>query len=82
MSPALCLKYNPKDTNTIAGGLYNGQLAIWDLRKGMLPIDATVQASSHLDPIYKCTWVASKSGNEILTVSTDGQVEYIFACLR
>jgi len=73
-SPALCLKYNPKDANCISGGLYNGQMAIWDVRRGMYPVDSTELSAGHIGPIYACTWISSKSGNEIFTVSTDGQV--------
>ena len=36
----LCfVNYNPKDPHILSGGLYNGQVAYWDTRKGHNPVD-------------------------------------------
>lgn len=58
----------------LAGGQYNGQVVIWDLRKGNRPMEQTALPVSHRDPVYDVTWVQSKSGTECFSTSTDGQV--------
>lgn len=73
-SPMLCLDYNPKDPHTLAGGCYNGQLVVFDTRKGSQPLDTTPVETSHRDPIHKLIYPSSKTGTDIFSTSTDGQV--------
>jgi len=73
-APVLCLQYNPKDQSVLAGGQYNGQVVIWDLRKGNRPTEQTALPVSHRDPVYNVTWIQSKAGTECFSISTDGQV--------
>eukprot|EP00002_Diphylleia_rotans_P004749 TRINITY_DN1364_c0_g1_i4.p1 TRINITY_DN1364_c0_g1~~TRINITY_DN1364_c0_g1_i4.p1 ORF type:complete len:469 (+),score=108.14 TRINITY_DN1364_c0_g1_i4:467-1873(+) len=71
----LCsLEYNPKDSNILVGGSYNGLIAFWDVRKGSLPVDSSLIERSHRDPVYDVIWLNSKTGTECFSVSTDGQV--------
>lgn len=46
-SSIMCLNYNLKETNLIGSGLYNGQLALFDTRKGSLPVDTSGLEHSH-----------------------------------
>ena len=48
----------------------------FDPRKGSNPIEETSLENSHKDPVYKTTWISSKTFSEFLTVSTDGKVKY------
>lgn len=73
-APILSLRYNPKDVGILAGGQYNGQIVIWDMRKGSRPIEKTDVPVSHQEPTYDVTWVQSKVGTEFFSTSTDGQV--------
>ncbi|XP_019851832.1 PREDICTED: dynein intermediate chain 3, ciliary-like, partial [Amphimedon queenslandica] len=73
-SPMLCLEYNPKDSHTLAAGCYNGQIAIFDTRKSSQPTDTTPVEISHRDPVHKLIYPSSKTGNDIFSTSTDGQV--------
>ncbi|XP_022901460.1 dynein intermediate chain 3, ciliary-like [Onthophagus taurus] len=73
---AICLEYNPKDVNTLISGHINGQVGVWDLRKGCEPIDMTVMEVGFRDPVHSALWIASKSGYEFYTGSTDGQVKW------
>jgi dynein intermediate chain 2 len=73
-SPMLCLEYNPKDPHTLAGGYYNGQIAVFDTRKGSQPVDTTPVEISHRDPVHKLIYPSSKTGSDIFSTSTDGQV--------
>jgi len=58
----LCLEYNPKDPHMLVGGCYNGQLAVFDTRKGNQPVEVTPVEISHHDPIHKLVFPSSKTG--------------------
>ncbi|KAI8587487.1 Dynein intermediate chain 2, axonemal [Geranomyces variabilis] len=73
-SPLVSLKYNPKDPHVLVGGCYNGLVSFWDTRKGSFPVDTSAVDKSHRDPVYNLAWVQSKSGSELFSVSSDGQV--------
>lgn len=73
-SPLITLEYNPKDVNVLLGGCYNGQIAVWDLRKSNRPYDTTPVEKSHKDPVYRARFLQSKTGTEAFSCSTDGQV--------
>lgn len=73
-SPLLCLEYNPKDPHLLVGGCYNGQLALFDMRKGSQPLETTPIEISHKDPIHKFVFPSSKTGSDVFTTSTDGFV--------
>jgi dynein intermediate chain 2 len=72
---ALCvLDYNPKDPHVVIGGCYNGLVAYWDDRKGSQPVDKCPVREAHRDPVTDVSWIQSKSGTEVSTVSTDGHM--------
>ena len=73
-SPMLCLKYNPKNSETLVGGCYNGLVNFFDLRKGSTPAESSTIEKSHHDPVYDCFWTQSKTGNMCCSVSTDGRM--------
>jgi len=58
-SPLCCLRFNPKNTDTLVGGSYNGLLTFYDLRKPggsaskeIAPTSASLIEKSHHDPVY------------------------------
>jgi dynein intermediate chain 2 len=126
-SPLCCLRFNPKNTDTLIGGSYNGLITFYDLRrsgssnptgtttagasgaaagntnagfnnsitttangsaaagggaavnglgsgKEVLPFSCSVIEKSHHDPVYDVFWINSKTGNQAVSVSTDGQM--------
>ncbi|XP_034439463.1 dynein intermediate chain 2, axonemal-like [Hippoglossus hippoglossus] len=73
-SPLICLDYNPKDSHTLVGGSFNGQIAYWDTRRGSQPVECSSVEHSHRDPVYKIVWLQSKTGTDAFSASTDGQV--------
>eukprot|EP01135_Chromosphaera_perkinsii_P006543 Nk52_evm15s539 gene=Nk52_evmTU15s539 len=73
-SPLVCLEYNPKDPHVLVGGCYNGLVAYWDTRRGSMPVDVSPIEKSHRDPVYKVSWIQSKTGTECFSCSTDAQV--------
>lgn len=62
----LCLEYNPKDPHVLVGGCYNGQLALFDTRKGSQPLEVTPVETSHKDPVHKLIFPSSKTGGDLL----------------
>jgi dynein intermediate chain 2 len=79
-SPLCCLRFNPKSSDTLVGGSYNGLISFFDLRKNgvaqtaALPYETSVIENSHHDPVYDVFWISSKTGNQCASVSTDGQM--------
>lgn len=74
--PIVCLEYNPKDPHSLLSGLYNGQVAFWDTRKGNGPVEISTQEYSHREPVTRTLWISSKSGTEFFSSSSDGQVSF------
>lgn len=75
-SPMCCCAYNPKSTEQLLGGCYNGVVALWDVRRGEQPIDRTSIEVSHNDPVYDVSWIQSRTGSEFVSVSTDGLINW------
>jgi dynein intermediate chain 2 len=80
-SPLCCLRFNPKSTDTLIGGSYNGLITFYDLRragggtsKETTPFSTSIIEKSHHDPVYDIFWINSKTGNQCVSVSTDGQI--------
>jgi dynein intermediate chain 2, axonemal len=48
--------------------------AVWDLRRGMRPVELSTIEKSHRDPVFKTRFLQSKTGTECFSCSTDGQV--------
>lgn len=74
---SVCLEYNQKDTNSLVSGQLNGQVAVWDIRRGSEPVELSVVEQSHRDPVHNVLWINSKSGSEFFSSSTDGQVKWL-----
>ncbi|XP_055597025.1 dynein intermediate chain 3, ciliary-like [Uranotaenia lowii] len=71
---ARCLEYNFKDSCQLAGGLFSGQVAIWDIRVANEPVEITLRETSHNDVVTKVLWTGTKTSNEFLSGSTDGRI--------
>mmetsp|Transcript_1257 Transcript_1257/g.2798 ORF Transcript_1257/g.2798 Transcript_1257/m.2798 type:complete len:574 (-) Transcript_1257:687-2408(-) len=73
-SPIISSQYNPKQSDLILSGCYNGILNLYDLRKGSTPAMMSVVETSHYDPVYDLCWLQSKTGTEAVSVSSDGRL--------
>ncbi|KAL1392808.1 hypothetical protein pipiens_012211 [Culex pipiens pipiens] len=71
---ARCMEYNFKDGCQLAGGLFSGQVAIWDIRVGQEPVEMTLREASHSDVVTKVLWTGTKTSNEFLSGATDGRI--------
>nr|XP_023025505.1 dynein intermediate chain 2, axonemal [Leptinotarsa decemlineata] len=74
--PIVCLEYNQKDPHSLVSGQLNGQVAVWDTRKGFEPVELSVIENSFRDPVHNVLWIHSKTGTEFFSSSTDGQVKW------
>ncbi|EGR27431.1 hypothetical protein IMG5_196130 [Ichthyophthirius multifiliis] len=67
-------KFYPYQENLILGGLYNGQIVLWDLRAKTLPVSRTSFTVGHSYPIYSLDVVGSLNAHNIVSVSNDGKL--------
>lgn len=69
-----CLKYNVKDFHLLIGGLFSGQIALWDPRTGAKPVSYSDRCFSHRSCVDSVQWLSSKSNTELFSGAGDGQV--------
>ncbi len=55
-SPILCARFHPTEPHLIIGGCYSGQLMLWDLRAGRLPIQKSTLAINTTTDKSSATW--------------------------
>ncbi|XP_063839163.1 dynein intermediate chain 3, ciliary-like [Ostrinia nubilalis] len=72
----LDLQYNPRDHNVLAGALVNGQVAVWDRRKGGPPVNTCPPHVAHRDLVRNVLFISSKSGQEFFSASPDGACKW------
>lgn len=73
-SPVVSMRYNFKTPDILCAGCYNGQVGIFDTKKPRaVAITSSAIDKSHHDPVYDVFWVQSKTNNQFVSVSTDGQ---------
>ncbi|CAK1550175.1 unnamed protein product [Leptosia nina] len=74
--PLLDLQFSPRDRDTLAGGLMNGQVGVWDRRIGG---DAAVMCAPHVahrDLVRNVLFINSKSGQEFFSSGPDGACKW------
>ncbi|XP_045451062.1 dynein axonemal intermediate chain 2 [Melitaea cinxia] len=74
--PLLDLQYNPRDQHILAGGLMNGQVGCWDMRKGSDAVAICPPHVAHRDLVQNVLFINSKTGAEFFSASPDGVVKW------
>ena len=70
-SPLTSLRFNSKTPDILAGGCYNGLVALFDVKKPRgLAVASSALEKSHHDPVYDVFWVQSKTNNQFCSCST------------
>ncbi|CAK6976691.1 WD repeat-containing protein 34 [Scomber scombrus] len=73
---ALCC--HPEQPALIAGGLYSGEVVLWDTSRTQDPVLAQtgLSADSHREPVYQVAWVPLQKRGEfgVLSASSGGRV--------
>lgn len=72
--PITTIQFHHKDGQLLSGGLMNGQVALWDMRKSFTNVGISEIRNGHYDPVLSLKWIQSKTNSEFLTGSNDGQV--------
>jgi len=76
----MCCKFSPKNPNLIGVGMYDGVVAIYDIRtQGDNPIaDSKEMPEKHLDVVWEVDWVGksqnSDKGEGLVSISSDGRI--------
>ncbi|XP_067826053.1 WD repeat-containing protein 34 [Heptranchias perlo] len=78
-SAVMCLAFHPVEPSLIAGGLYNGEVLIWNSSKTDDPLIARsgMSEDTHHEPVYQVQWIQSPSRSNrlhVLSASTDGKI--------
>ncbi|KAM6110344.1 cytoplasmic dynein 2 intermediate chain 2 [Pterocles gutturalis] len=78
-SSVMCLAFHPSRPSLIAGGLFSGELVVWDTSRREDPVmwSTGMTDDTHTDPVYQVNWLPdAKHGNHsrLLSVSTDGKI--------
>jgi dynein intermediate chain 2 len=75
-SPVTNICYNHKLIDLVGGGCANGLVAVWDSRKGKDPAVISQVEKSHHDPVTHFQWLMTKTGQECVSISTDGYTHF------
>ncbi|XP_023946165.2 dynein intermediate chain 3, ciliary [Bicyclus anynana] len=74
--PLLDLQYNPRDQHILVGGMMNGQVGCWDMRRGSEAVALCPPHIAHRDLASNVLFINSKSGAEFFSSSPDGVVKW------
>ncbi|KAL2712841.1 hypothetical protein V1478_017432 [Vespula squamosa] len=72
--PTIVCEFNPRDPSVLCGGLMNGQVCYWDIRKSTNPLQLSYPQNSHRYPTTSTKWIYTKANTEFFSSSWDGQV--------
>ncbi|KAJ8286461.1 hypothetical protein GJAV_G00039500 [Gymnothorax javanicus] len=77
-SPVMSLAFHPSHPSLIAGGLYSGEVVVWDTSRSQDTVLAQTGMSDHThrDPVYQVHWVPGSRRGEsaVLSAGTGGSV--------
>ncbi|XP_012876725.1 PREDICTED: WD repeat-containing protein 34 [Dipodomys ordii] len=78
-SSVMCLAFHPTQPAHIAGGLYNGEVLVWDVSRPEDPLlwRTGLTDDTHTDPVYQVLWLPEPQHShrfQVLSVATDGKV--------
>ncbi|NXL46370.1 WDR34 protein, partial [Podilymbus podiceps] len=78
-SSVMCLAFHPSRPSLIAGGLFSGELVVWDTGRTEDPVvwRTGMTDDTHTDPVYQVNWLPDgkhRSHSRLLSVSTDGKI--------
>ncbi|KAK2120398.1 Cytoplasmic dynein 2 intermediate chain 2 [Saguinus oedipus] len=78
-SAVLCLAFHPMQPSHVAGGLYSGEVLVWDLSRPEDPLlwRTGLTDDTHTDPVSQVVWLPEPGHShrfQVLSVATDGKV--------
>ncbi|XP_019672201.2 cytoplasmic dynein 2 intermediate chain 2 isoform X1 [Felis catus] len=78
-SAVMCLAFHPTQPSHVAGGLYSGEVLVWDVSHPEDPLlwRTGLTDDTHTDPVYQVLWLPEPRHShrfQVLSVATDGKV--------
>uniref|UniRef100_A0A7M4E1V5 Dynein 2 intermediate chain 2 n=1 Tax=Crocodylus porosus TaxID=8502 RepID=A0A7M4E1V5_CROPO len=78
-SSVMCLSFHPSEPSLIAGGLFSGEVMVWDTSRIEDPLiwRTGMTDDTHTDPVYQVEWMQDLKHSyhfQVLSISTDGKV--------
>ncbi|XP_055035133.2 cytoplasmic dynein 2 intermediate chain 2 [Misgurnus anguillicaudatus] len=77
-TPVMCLCFHPLQPSVIAGGLYNGEVMVWDTSRtqDLILSQTGMSADTHREPVYQVNWVPGSRRGEyvVLSAGSGGRV--------
>uniref|UniRef100_A0A286Y180 Dynein 2 intermediate chain 2 n=1 Tax=Cavia porcellus TaxID=10141 RepID=A0A286Y180_CAVPO len=78
-SATMCLAFHPTQPSQVAGGLYSGEVLLWDLGRPEDPLlwRTGLTDDSHTDPVCQVVWLPEAGhghGFRLLSAAPDGKV--------
>ncbi|NXX51489.1 WDR34 protein, partial [Tricholaema leucomelas] len=78
-SSVMCLAFHPSQPSLLAGGLFSGELVVWDTSRTEDPVmwRTGMTADTHTDPVYQVSWVPDskhRSRLRLWSTAPDGKV--------
>ncbi|NWH82878.1 WDR34 protein, partial [Piaya cayana] len=78
-SSVMCLAFHPSQPSLIAGGLFTGEVVVWDTSRREDPVlwRTGMTDDTHTDPVYQVIWVPDAEPGaygRLWSVSTDGKI--------
>ncbi|XP_011362481.1 WD repeat-containing protein 34 isoform X1 [Pteropus vampyrus] len=78
-SAVMCLAFHPTQPSHIAGGLYSGEVLVWDMSRPEDPLlwRTGLTDDTHRDPVSQVVWLPEPRHSHrfrVLSVATDGKV--------
>ncbi|XP_055257127.1 cytoplasmic dynein 2 intermediate chain 2 isoform X1 [Moschus berezovskii] len=78
-SAVMCLAFHPTQPAHVAGGLYSGEVLVWDMSRPEDPLlwRTGLTDDTHTDPVYQVVWLPEPRHShrfQVLSVATDGKV--------
>ncbi|NXG48411.1 WDR34 protein, partial [Psilopogon haemacephalus] len=78
-SSVVCLAFHPSQPSLLAGGLFSGELVVWDTSRREDPVvwRTGMTDDTHTDPVYQVSWVPDgrhRSRPQLWSAAPDGKV--------
>ncbi|XP_056301764.1 WD repeat-containing protein 34 [Danio aesculapii] len=77
-APVMCLCFHPVRPSVVAGGLYSGEVVVWDTSRSqdLILAQTGMSADTHREPVYQINWVplARRGDFSVLSAGSEGRV--------
>uniref|UniRef100_A0A671P4L6 WD repeat domain 34 n=1 Tax=Sinocyclocheilus anshuiensis TaxID=1608454 RepID=A0A671P4L6_9TELE len=78
VTPVMCLCFHPLKPSVVAGGLYSGEVLVWDTSRSqdLILSQTGMSADTHREPVYRVSWVPGARRGEftLLSAGSGGRV--------